>query len=287
MPSFLIDRIVTRHAHYVNRIVDIFVDGMLRSCALVSSEQSESMVTRPPPAATDARKRMVRTGSRSATAARPRSAIRQAVDLQAALRERIASQEIAPGSKLREQALAAEYKVPRAQVRETLIALEQRGLIERVPNRGAVVVRLDLTQVFETYDLREVLEGLCARLATQNTTPASWQDMVKLFDGPMAQYVRAHDYESFIAGYGRLRRRMIEAAANPVLTSMLDSIYEKTQAIIRRIIILPGRAEHGLAEHRAVIAAMRRGDAAAAERLRRANMRSAKAWLRRYQSFVL
>ena len=245
------------------------------------------MVTRPPPAATDARKRMVRTGSRSATAARPRSAIRQAVDLQAALRERIASQEIAPGSKLREQALAAEYKVPRAQVRETLIALEQRGLIERVPNRGAVVVRLDLTQVFETYDLREVLEGLCARLATQNTTPASWQDMVKLFDGPMAQYVRAHDYESFIAGYGRLRRRMIEAAANPVLTSMLDSIYEKTQAIIRRIIILPGRAEHGLAEHRAVIAAMRRGDAAAAERLRRANMRSAKAWLRRYQSFVL
>ena len=210
-----------------------------------------------------------------------------AVNLQALLRERIASQEIAPGSKLREQALAAQYKVPRALVRETLIALEQRGLIERIPNRGAVVVRLDLTQVFETYDLREVLEGLCARLATQNTKPAAWQDMVKLFDGPMAKYVRQNDYESFIAGYGLLRRRMIEAAANPVLTGMLDSIYEKTQAIIRRIIILPGRAERGLAEHRAMIAAMRRGDADAAERLRRANMRSAKAWLQRYQSFVL
>ena len=211
----------------------------------------------------------------------------RAVNLQALLRERIASQEIAPGSKLREQALAAQYKVPRALVRETLIALEQRGLIERIPNRGAVVVRLDLTQVFETYDLREVLEGLCARLATQNTKPAAWQDLVKLFDGPMAKYVRQNDYESFIAGYGLLRRRMIEAAANPVLTGMLDSIYEKTQAIIRRIIILPGRAERGLAEHRAMIAAMRHGDAAAAERLRRANMRSAKAWLQRYQSFVL
>ncbi len=211
----------------------------------------------------------------------------RAVNLQSLLRERIASQEIAPGSKLREQALAAQYKVPRALVREALIALEQRGLIERIPNRGAVVVRLDLTQVFETYDLREVLEGLCARLATQNTQPASWQDMVKLFDGPMARYVRQNDYESFIAGYGVLRRRMIEAAANPVLTGMLDSIYEKTQAIIRRIIILPGRAERGLAEHRAMIAAMRRGDAAAAERLRRANMRSAKTWLQRYQSFVL
>ena len=229
-----------------------------------------------------------RTAVKAAATAGARPApARRNLDLQTLLRERIASQEIAPGSKLREQALAAQYKVPRALVRETLISLEQRGLIERIPHRGAVVVRLDLTQVFETYDLREVLEGLCARLATQNAAPASWQDMVKLFDGPMAQYVRAHDYESFIAGYGRLRQRMIEAAANPVLTGMLDSIYEKTQAIIRRIIILPGRAERGLAEHRAMIAAMRRGDAAAAERLRRANMRSAKAWLQRYQSFVL
>jgi DNA-binding GntR family transcriptional regulator len=68
---------------------------------------------------------------------------------------------------------------------------------------------------------------------------------------------------------------------------MLDSIYEKTQAIIRRIIILPERAERGLSEHRAVLAAMRRGDAVEAERLRRENMRSAKDYLKRYQSFVL
>ena len=228
-----------------------------------------------------------RDGGRSSAGSTRRSRPARAVDLQALLREQIASQMIAPGSKLREQALAEQFKVPRAQVREALIALEQRGLIERVPNRGAVVVRLDLTQVFETYDLREVLEGLCARLATQNTKPAAWEDMVKLFAGPMAKHVRQHDYESFIAGYGVLRRRMIAAAANPVLTGMLDSIYEKTQAIIRRIIILPGRAERGLTEHRAMIAAMRRGDAEAAERLRRANMRSAKEYLQRYQSFVL
>ena len=160
------------------------------------------------------------------------------VNLQALLRERIASQDIAPGSKLREQALAAQCKVPRALVRQAMIALEQRGLIERIPNRDAVVVRLDLTQVFETGDLREVLEGLCARLTTQNTQPAAWQDMVKLFDGPMVKYVRQNEYESFIAGDAVLRRRMIEAAANPLLSGMLDSIYEKTEAIIRRI---PGK----------------------------------------------
>jgi DNA-binding GntR family transcriptional regulator len=212
---------------------------------------------------------------------------KRGIDLQKVLRERIAKQEVAPGSKLREQELSKEFGVPRALVRETLCALEQRGLIERIPNRGAVVVRLDLSQVFEIYDLREVLEGLCARLATQNTSPESWQDMVDMFEGPMEEYVKQGDYESFLAGYGLFRRRLIEAAANPVLAGMLDSIYEKTQAIIRRIIILPERAERGLSEHRAVLAAMRRGDAVEAERLRRENMRSAKDYLKRYQSFVL
>jgi len=212
---------------------------------------------------------------------------KRGLDLQKVLRERIARQEIAPGAKLGENELAKEFAVPRAIVREALMALEQRGLIERIPNRGAVVARLDLSQVFEIYDTREVLEGLCARLATQNVAPESWQDLVEMFDGPMVEHVKRNDYEAFLAGYGLFRRRLLEAAANPVLSNMLDSIYEKTQAVIRRIMILPGRAEVGLDEHRAVLAAMRRGEAEEAERLRRLNMRSAKECLRRYQSFVL
>lgn len=225
----------------------------------------------------------IERGSSARTASRGQ----RAVNLQRELRDRIAKQEIAPGSKLREQELSREFGVPRALVREAFCALEQRGLIERIPNRGAVVVRLDLSQVFEIYDLREVLEGLCARLATQNTAPESWQDLVEMFGAPMEGHVEQGDYESFLAGYGRFRRRLIEAAANPVLASALDSIYEKTQAIIRRIIILPGRAQQGLSEHRAVLAAIRRGDAEEAERLRRLNMRSAKDYLKRYQTFVL
>ncbi len=211
----------------------------------------------------------------------------RAADMLQVLRERIARQEIAPGAKLREQDLAQEFGVPRTRIREVFAALESRGLIERIPNRGAVVARLDLSQVFYIYDLREVLEGLCVRLATQNVPPESWQDLVELFGAPMEERVREGDFDAFIAGYERFRRRSIEAARNPVLAQMLDSIYEKTQVLIRRIIILPGRAEVGLKEHRAVLAAMRAGDAAAAESLRRENMRSAKAFLQRYQKYVL
>lgn len=223
-------------------------------------------------------------GRRPATERRGRQ---EPPDLLAVLRERIARQEIPPGAKLGEHDLAQEFAVPRTRIREVFLALEQLELIERIPNRGAVVTRLDLSQVNYIYDLREVLEGLCVRLATQNVAAEHWQDLVELFAGPMQKHVDAGDFDAFIAGYERFRRRTIEAAANPFLARMLDSIYEKTQVLIRRIIILPGRAKLGLQQHRAVLQAMRGGDAELAERLRRENMRSAKATLQRYEKYVI
>ncbi|MCU0949605.1 MAG: GntR family transcriptional regulator [Burkholderiaceae bacterium] len=210
-----------------------------------------------------------------------------APDMLQVLRARIGTQEIPPGAKLGENDLAEEFGVPRTRVREVLAALEQRGLVERIPNRGAVVTRLDLSQVFQIYDVREVLEGLCVRLATQNVPPTSWQDLLDQFKGPMGELIKREDLDQYIAGYETFRRRIVMAANNPLLAEMLDTIFEKTQVLIRRIIILPGRAEVGRREHIAVLEAMRRGDADEAERLRRANMRSARAYLERYQKYVL
>ncbi len=208
-------------------------------------------------------------------------------DMTRILRDRIATQEIPPGSKLRENELALEFGVPRTRVREALSVLEQRGLVERIPNRGAVVMRLELSHVSHLYDVREVLEGLCARLATVNGDRARWQAALAYFKGPMAKFVADGDIDAYIAGYEAFRREMIDGAGNPVLAGMLDSILERTQALIRRIIILPGRAEIGLQQHTAMLEAMCRGDADEAERLRRANMRSAKAYLERYQKYIL
>lgn len=234
-------------------------------------------------ASTTSKKTESETGAKTP---KPVKAIKR-VDVFVLLRDRIVSHDIAPGSRLREQVLADEYGVPRAKVREALMALQERGLVERIENRGAIVVKLDLDQVFEIYQVREVLEGLTVRLATENTDPQSWQDLVDLFEGPMQAYVQNGDYEAFLAGYAVFRGRIIEAAANPVLTAMTDSINEKTQALIRRIIVLPGRAEQGLKEHCAVLAAMRRGDAEEAERCRRENMRSAREFIVRYKNFIL
>ena len=224
--------------------------------------------------------------ARKATASKA-SAARSAQGIFEVLRARIGQQQIAPGSKLRETELATEFSVSRARVRDALAALQQRGLVEREPNRGAVVMRLDLSQVFHIYDLREVLEGLCARLATQNVPGDRWRRELEAFKGPIKQLIARGDLEGYIERYEVLRRTIIEAAANPVAAEMLDIIYEKTQVLIRRIIILPGRAEVGRQQHVAMLEAMSRGDAEEAERARRAVLRGAKAAVEKYQRFIL
>ena len=208
-------------------------------------------------------------------------------DLFKVLREQIVTHKIPPGSWLREQQLVDEYKTPRAKVRDVLAALEQRSLVERIPNRGAIVIKRDTEQVCDIYEVREVLEGLMVRLATEKTKPEDWLDLLKEFEGPMRAYVEKGDFEAFIEGYEKFRLRVRAAAANPTLEQCMDSIYEKTHMIIRRVIVLPGRAAEGLKQHTAVLRAMCQGDAQGAERLRRENMRSAREVIQRYKKFIL
>ena len=210
-----------------------------------------------------------------------------ASDIFEALRRRIGAQQAAPGSKLRETELAVEFGVSRARVRDALASLERRGLVERIPNRGAVVARLDLPQIFHIYELREVLEALAARLATQNMPKEHWKSELDYFKGPMKDFIARGEFDTYIERYEKFRRRIIEAAANPLLAEMLDNIYEKTQVLIRRTIILPGRAETGRRQHVAMLEAMVKGDADEAERLRRVGLRSARQSVEKYQRYIL
>lgn len=209
------------------------------------------------------------------------------VDVAQELRRRIANHDLPPGSKLKETDLSIEFGVPRPRIREALSSLEERGLVERIPNKGAVVTRLDLAQVMSIYETREALEGLCVRLATERSPKGYWDDLCELFGDPMLGYLRAGDFDAFLAGYEKFRTRVFAAAKNEVVQGMLDSILERTQMIIRRTIILPGRAERGLEQHRAVLQAMQRGDAAEAEQIRKVNLREAMECVRKYHKFVI
>ena len=225
--------------------------------------------------------------ARARRATRGRSAAASAAQIVEVLRGRIARQDVPPGAKLRETDLAEEFGVPRTRVRDALAALEQRRLVERIPNRGAMVTRLDMAQAFHIYDLREVLEGLATRLATERTPGPEWKKELDLFKGPMKELVERNELDAYIERYEALRHRIVAAAGNPILAEMLDTIWEKTQVLIRRILILPGRADFGRQQHVAMLEAMVRGDAEAAERLRREGLRSAKAHLDKFHKYIL
>lgn len=204
-----------------------------------------------------------------------------------ALRRRIVEHELPPGTRLREQDLAGEYKVSRARIRDTFGILEERGLIERIPNRGAVVTRLEAHRVDELFEVREVLEAQMVRLATEKAPRESWDDMVELFGVAMAPVLAQNDLDAYEEAVHLFRRRCIEAADNEVLSGLLDSLYDRTRVLIRRLVLVPGRAQEGMRQHQEILAAMQAGKAEEAERLKRENIRSAREWFHDYRKYLL
>jgi len=205
----------------------------------------------------------------------------------ATLRERIANQELPSGIRLREEALSREFGVSRGRIREAFGALEARGLIERIPNRGAVVARLEAGQVEHLFHVREMLEGLCARLATERGKVAIWRKWRKDFGAPMDADLAQERMDLYLARVEGLQGAIIEEAGNPILRDILDGLQDKTRVLMRRMVIVPGRALQGLKEHRLLLEAMARGDAGRAESLKRRNIRSARDAFLQYADFLL
>lgn len=203
------------------------------------------------------------------------------------LRSRIVNHDLPPGSKLREAVLTDEFNVSRPRIREAFGVLEDRGLIERIPNRGAVVTRLEADEVFALFEVREVLEALAIRLATEKSDPASWSDIIERFGKAGEEALARGDLDFYVDSVNLFRERAIAAAQNTILASQMESLYDRTKVLIRRLVLVPGRAADGLRQHQEILKAMGAGDAELAERLKRANIRSSRDSFSHYQKYLL
>ena len=183
------------------------------------------------------------------------------------------------------QRIASELGTSQAPVREALRDLEQLRLVESEPFKGARVRAFGNAELVEVYPVRAVLEELAAKEATKRL--AGDVSGLEAEVEAMRAAARRGDLNSLVRHDIAFHRLIVEAAGNPVLAEMLDTIFEKTQVLIRRIIILPGRAEVGRKQHVAMLQAMCRGDAAQAETIRRDGLNSAKLALEKYQRFIL
>lgn len=190
--------------------------------------------------------------------------------------------ELAPGSRLREAELAERFQISRTPVREALGRLEAQGLVAHEPHRGASVAQLDYGQVSELYDMREVLEGTAARLAAIHASAVE----TEILDEMVARDRGLLGDAPALARTNRLFHRQIHGAArNRFLQGTLETMRLS-------LVLLPGtttlaapdRAAESLAEHAAIVAAIRAHDGDAAEAAARAHIRAAfKARIRIWQ----
>ncbi|KCB30789.1 FCD domain protein [Bordetella hinzii CA90 BAL1384] len=71
-----------------------------------------------------------------------------------------------------------------------------------------------------------------------------------------------------------------------MLSDLIERIYERTQVTMRRVALLPGRAEMGIKQYRGLLAAMVRNDVDAADRCVRELNQSARDYIRRYKDYL-
>ncbi len=192
------------------------------------------------------------------------------------LKNMIILREIAPGEKVPEEELCRKLGVSRTPLRETLCRLENEGIVKIVPRRGAFVVQQSQQTVREILEIREALEGLVARLATQNMDGPTAErimkslakaDRIAASDPQLAKYTHA-DIE--------FHALLLEACDNQMLRNMMQVVNAHLQLIRLRTVVLPGRARKTVQEHFKIMEAVNRRDPDQAEDLMRRHIRSVR-----------
>lgn len=197
------------------------------------------------------------------------------------LSEAIVLGTFAPGSKLSEPKLAAQYGVSRGPVREAIRRLEERKLVTSAPRQGVRVVVPTPQDALELFTIREVLEGLAARQAAINATDAEIEELKAMLakhrdslSKPDAmvywQATANSDFHFMVARIGR----------NQQLFHLLCGEYYTLFRLYRmKHRIVPGRAQRALTEHIRIVDAIADRDGDLAELLMRRHIASARAGL--------
>ena len=135
------------------------------------------------------------------------------------IERRILSGETKPGARLSQQSLARELGVAQGTVRESLMELQWLGLVESIDRLGVFVDRLDVNRICEAYQLREVLEGLGARLACGHAGRADLMELRRMADEIF--HLAQNDASAETATLDRhFHLRITELARNTTLTRL-------------------------------------------------------------------
>jgi DNA-binding GntR family transcriptional regulator len=191
------------------------------------------------------------------------------------LREAILHGVLPAGQALGEIQLASVFGRSRTPVREAILRLESEGLAERFPRRGLVVAQITREEVLEVYAVREMLDGLSARLAALGILPTELDRLVWL-----NERLRAAAEQGDGRTMSQLNIEFHEAIGLASRNSLLQEFMRRIHEWVRRFddttMSFPGRGLEAVAEHDALIDAIRARNPEDAERIAREHMSRAR-----------
>jgi DNA-binding GntR family transcriptional regulator len=169
--------------------------------------------------------------------------------------------------RLDERRLAEDLGVSRTPVREAISRLEQQGIVETIPRRGAFLVRKTKEEILEIISVWAALEGMAARLATTVATDEEIAQLRKLF----VTFETAQGAEARIDEYSdtniRFHQNIISLSKSTLLKEMTDTLFVHMRAIRAQTITERDRMKRSIIDHMHIIQTIENRDAELAERL--------------------
>ena len=192
------------------------------------------------------------------------------------LKKRIILREIEPGKKINEEELAESLGVSRTPIRETLVRLEHEGIVRIIPRRGAFVISQSNKEVIDLLQVREVLEGLVVRLATENMERDLFDHLRRCLKEISSTDERDDRLLKYTPADVQFHALLLEACNNPLLKSMMETVNSHLQMVRLRTVALPGRPEQTVREHYEILEAIEQGNPILAEKSMRKHVESVR-----------
>lgn len=194
------------------------------------------------------------------------------------IRDSIVSGDLRPGERLQQDVLARQMGVSRTPLREALAKLEEEGLVTVSPLRGVEVATLSAREILDLYEMRELLDGLAARLAADRVSSQQVAGLKRALDQLQRLVEKRWDSNKWMQGNLRFHQLVAEASNNKRMMRSLPSITTSVAVFQPTLITHPERATVALDEHLQIYEAIVRGDPEAAEQAARNHVVNTK-WM--------
>jgi DNA-binding GntR family transcriptional regulator len=198
----------------------------------------------------------------SALTLTPRALYEEVAEL---LRQRIFSNQLAPGSWIDELKLAEEYGISRTPLREALKVLATEGLVTMKVRRGAYVTEINAKDQRDVYHLLSLLESDAASVVAASASAEQLQDLQSLHQALVAAVA---DTDQFFALNERFHMRLLEIADNRWRDQLVADLRKVMKLNRHHSLLKSGRVAESLHEHQALMdALLARDPALSAQRM--------------------